>query len=911
MFTHAELMEAMFDTTLTVEETREAIRLAFGAGAATAAVGEFLCASRMFVMHAGARRHVFGKFAPLLSPLNVTVTGTDGLFDIPVSAYAETFERSPETRVLVASAPCGAGKTNAVVSYANDARFPVPVVCDGRVCVRALFVASRIAEVEKLYADMSRACPWMRCVMYTETDAIDDMRGSPTSALDCAIFTTYHSLAAVLLRLVQGRAELEDLIDTTRRRADGPIARYAGVMMPVVLSLGCLERLRIGALIVDEAASVIDGIAMGEHLAEPAVAWAVLECAARQAVQTVMMSADAGESVLDFATTAKGRSATHLLIHVATRERRVLSYTEPRDFWSMFARAVTHAMTTGERTMVVCDNKGYAKALFDLLSKLNPAQLKCMLICAPSGRAVAKRLAEGDVTCLGDAHFVIATPVVAQAVSIVQPIFSFLFGAFYGAVPPKTAAQLIARVRLMKPFAGRPYTWCAYVLFNTRGEGTFEPNATAATDVDMHGAMDLLDKLRRSYHARRDTALDGFDFSTSDRMRYASPMDEFAVQLHRTMVARGADPRLARVLRMRQGCPLYRSLVSSLLESPERLRGAQWSEAVISLLERDGYKLANGAAAEEQTACERNLVHTLVRCMRSRVPGEFKGLVGAFRGDQTDESERIRVEFTRALGWTKFPDTGGVAQVWVETVCGEKIDKCDASAVSAVWHVRALEACFQKETASRVCISHAAFRPFWYDLDFVVGGAYLRELCAALSAAAGDQADQADQAALGPLRVWEIPVEAAEVLVPESPLLSFVRERICTDSPGLKARAVLEFAPSSPPKKRWDAISRIPPNGVTWNDMAVCVTTIYASFRISVDAKVRGRQNSKRFVVKPAEPSQVDALIETLVSRAENAGCIGQCPPIVADSTVYRAAARARGMTAWAHQGLHGCAAIV
>jgi hypothetical protein len=295
--------------------------------------------------------------------------------------------------------------------------------------------------------------------------------------------------------------------------------------------------------------------------------------------------------------------------------------------------------------------------------------------------------------------------------------------------------------------------------------------------------------------------------------------------------------------------------------------------------------------------------------MRSRVPGEFKGLVGAFRGDQTDESERIRVEFARALGWTKFPDTGGTAQVWVETVCGEKIDKCDASAVSAVWHVRALEACFQNETASRVCISHAAFRPFWYDLDFVVGGAYLSELCAALSAAAGDPVDN-EQAALGPLRVWEIPVEAAEVLVPESPLLSFVRERVCEDAPGLKARGVLEFAPSSPPKKRWEAISRIPSRGVTWNDMAVCITTIYASFRISVDAKVRGRQNSKRFVVKPAEPAQVDALIETLVARAENAGCIGQCPPIVPDSTVYRAAARARGMTAWAHQDLHSCASI-
>jgi hypothetical protein len=127
---------------------------------------------------------------------------------------------------------------------------------------------------------------------------------------------------------------------------------------------------------------------VGEHLAEPAVAWAVLECAARQAVQTVMMSADAGESVLDFATTARGRSATHVLLHVATRERRVLSYTEPRDFWSMLARAVTHAMTTGERTMVVCDNKGYAKALFELLAKLNPAQLKCTLVCAPSGRAM-------------------------------------------------------------------------------------------------------------------------------------------------------------------------------------------------------------------------------------------------------------------------------------------------------------------------------------------------------------------------------------------------------------------------------------------------------------------------------------------------------------------------------------------
>ena len=164
---------------------------------------------------------------------------------------------------------------------------------------------------------------------------------------------------------------------------------------------------------------------------------------------------------------------------------------------------------------------------------------------------------------------------------------------------------------------------------------------------------------------------------------------------------------------------------------------------------------------------------------------------------------------------------------------------------------------------------------------------------------------------MGPLGTWEIPVEAAEVLVPASPLLEFVRERVCEDAPGLKARAVLEFAPSSPPKKRWDAVSRIPSNGVTWNDTAVCVTTIYAAFRIAVDAKVRGRQNAKRFVVKPAEPAQVDALLETLVSRAENAGCIGQCPPIVPDSAVYRAAARARGMTAWAHQDLHGCAAIV
>lgn len=911
MFTRAELVDAIYDTALSVDETKETIRLSFGASAS----GEFLCADRMFVVHAGGRRHVFGKFAPLLTPANLTVTGADGSFDLPVSVYADTFERSPETRVIVAAAPCGAGKTNAVAAYANDARFPVPVVCDGRVCIRALFVASRIAEVEKLYADMSRSSPWMRCVMYTDTAAIDDMRGDGTAHERGAVFTTYHSLATVLLRLVEGRGELEELVETTRRRADGPIARYAGVMMPVVLSLGCLERLRVGALVVDEAAAVVDGIAVGEHLAEPAVAWAVLECAARQAVQTVMMSADAGESVLDFATTARGRSATHVLLHVATRERRVLSYTEPRDFWSMLARAVTHAMTTGERTMVVCDNKGYAKALFELLAKLNPAQLKCTLVCAPSGRAIAKRLAEGDVTCLGDAHIVIATPVVAQAVSIVQPIFSFLFGAFYGAVPPKTAAQLIARVRLMKPFAGRPYTWCAYVLFNTRGEGP--ECTTAGTDVDLHGAMDMLDKLRRSYHARRDTALDGFDFSTSDRMRYASPMDELAVELHRSMVARGADPRLARVLRMRVGCPLYRCFVASLNESPERLRGAQWSESVVSLLERDGYKLANGASADSQTACERNLVHTLVRCMRARVPGELKGLVGAFRGEPTDESERIRVEFARALGWTKFPETGGAAQVWVESVCGEKLDKCDPCAVSSVWHVRALEACFQHETASRVCVSHAAFRPFWYDLDFVVGGAYLRELCAALNAAAGgDQSvegnreNREDLPALGPLGTWEIPIEAAEVLVPESPLLSFIRERVCEDAPGLKARAVLEFAPSSPTKKKWDAVSRIPANGVTWNDTAVCITTIYAAFRIAVDAKVRGRQNAKRFVVKPAEPAQVDALLETLVARAENAGCIGQCPPIIADSTVYRAAARARGMTAWAHQDLHGCAAL-
>jgi len=76
------------------------------------------------------------------------------------------------------------------------------------------------------------------------------VRGDGTSAQCAAVFTTYHSLASVLLRLVEGRGELEDLVDTTRRRADGPITRYAGVMMPVVLSLGCLERLRIGQPVV-------------------------------------------------------------------------------------------------------------------------------------------------------------------------------------------------------------------------------------------------------------------------------------------------------------------------------------------------------------------------------------------------------------------------------------------------------------------------------------------------------------------------------------------------------------------------------------------------------------------------------------------------------------------------------------
>jgi hypothetical protein len=910
-FTRAELAAAIYGTTLSVEETRAYINRAFGRTQDAA----LLTADRMFVLHAGVRQHVFGKLATLLSPRNVTVTGKDGAFDIPVTVYADVFARVPEARVLVASAPCGAGKTNAVVAYVNDPRLPLPVACDGRVCVRALFVASRIAEVEKLYADIVRSCPWMRCVMYSDSAGIDEMRASGTSATDGAIFTTYHSLATVLLRLVDGRDELENLLGAARARADAPIMRFASVMMPVVLSLGCLERLRIGALVVDEAAAVIDGIAVGEHLAEPAVVWAVLECAARQASQTIMMSADAGESVLDFATTARGRSATHVLLHVATRERRILAYTDPRSFWSMFARAVTHALTTNERSLVVCDNKGYAKALFDLMSKVNPGRLRCLLVCAPSGRAIAKRLAEGDVTCLGDAHFVIATPVVAQAVSIVEPIFTYLFGTFYGAVPPKTAAQLIARVRLFKPSAYRPYPWCAYVLFNTRGEGIFDENSVAETDVDMHGGMDVLDRLRRSYHARRDTAVEGFDFSTSDRMRYASPMDEFAVDLHRSMVAGGADPRLARVLRMRIGCPLYRCFVSSLNESPERLRGTQWTEAVNSILVRDGYKIADGAAAEQQTACELNLVYTLVRCMRSRVPGEFKGLVGAFDGDESDESERIRVEFSRALGWTKFPDGPagpGLARSFVETVCDVKLDKCEASAVEAVWHVRALEASFQPETSSRVCVSHAAFRPFWYDLDFVVGGAYLRELCAALTssgaAGAAGAAGAPTDALLGPLGEWSIAIDGGEYLLPDGPLLAFVRERVCEDAPGTKARAVLEFAPGSPPRKKWDAIARVPPNGVSWNDLGVCITTIYAAFRVGVEAKVRGRQNAKRFVVKPASAAQVDALLETLVARADNAGSVGQCPPIIPDATIYRAAARARGIAAWPHHDLHGCA---
>jgi hypothetical protein len=905
MFTNAELVDAIYDTRLDVEETRHAIVKAFGSSTEAA----YLCADRMFVLHAGVPQHVFGKFALWLSPRNMTITGTDGTFDIPGSAYSDTFERAVGCKVLVASAPCGAGKTNAVRAYMNDPRLPRPIACDGRMCVRAVFVASRIAEVDKLFADISRSCPWMQCAMYSDTDAIDEMRTSPTAGATGAIFTTYHSLAAVLLRLVEGRGELDAVINAARRRADAPIMRFAGVMMPAILSLGCLERLRIGALIIDEAAAVVDGIAVGEHLPEPAVTWAVLECAARQAEQTIMMSADAGESVLDFATTARGRSAVQVLAHVATRERRVLTYTEPRDFWSMIARAITLALTTNERTMVVCDNKGYAKALFDLLSKLNPARLRCMLVCAPAGRAIAKRLAEGDVTCLGDAHVVIATPVVAQAVSIIDPIFSFLFGVFYGAVPPKIAAQLIARVRVMRQCGARPYPWCAYILFNSRGEGTLGQNSTTATDVEMHGAMDLLDKLRRSHHARRDTAVEGFDFSTSDRMRYSAPMDEFAVDLQRSMLARGADPRLARVLRMRIGCPLYRSYVTSLNESPDRLRGAQWSESVMSLLARDGYKAAGGVAAEGQTACELNLVHTLVRCMRSRVPGEFKGLVGAFRGDEADESERIRIEFARALGWNRFPDVAGVAQHWVETVCDQKLDKCEASATSIVWHIRALEACFQPLTPSQVCIAHAAFRPFWYDLDFVVGGAYLREMCDALTAAAGDcDGPDGPLRMQGPLREWTIPIEGAEYLVPESPLLAFVRARVCEDSPGIKARAVLEFAPSSPPKKRWDAISRIPAAGVSWNDLAVCVATIYAAFRMGVDAKVRGRQNAKQFVVRPASAAQIDALLETLVARADNAGSVGQVPPIVPDGAVYRAAARARGTVAWAHADLHGCA---
>ena len=154
---------------------------------------------------------------------------------------------------------------------------------------------------------------------------------------------------------------------------------------------------------------------------------------------------------------------------------------------------------------------------------------------------------------------------------------------------------------------------------------------------------------------------------------------------------------------------------------------------------------------------------------------------------------------------------------------------------------------------------------------------------------------------------WSIAIDGGEYLMPEGPLLSFVRERVCEDAPGTKARAVLEFAPASPPRKKWDAISRIPPNGVSWNDLGVCITTIYAAFRVGVEAKVRGRQNAKRFVVKPAS-AQVDALLETLVARADNAGSVGQCPPIVPDATIYRAAAHAKGITAWQHQDLHGCA---
>ena len=157
-FTRAELAAAIYGTTLSVEETRAYINRAFGRTQDAA----LLTADRMFVLHAGVRQHVFGKLATLLSPRNVTVTGKDGAFDIPVTVYADVFARVPEARVLVASAPCGAGKTNAVVAYVNDPRLPLPVACDGRVCVRALFVASRIAEVEKLYADIVRSCPWMR-----------------------------------------------------------------------------------------------------------------------------------------------------------------------------------------------------------------------------------------------------------------------------------------------------------------------------------------------------------------------------------------------------------------------------------------------------------------------------------------------------------------------------------------------------------------------------------------------------------------------------------------------------------------------------------------------------------------------------------------------------------------------------
>lgn len=405
--------------------------------------------------------------------------------DIAPGAYVAALTPMAPPRVLVVRADTGVGKTIQCRSMLTDrasGRFALAASFVPRsVHIGMLGVAPSIAEVLALMEACS-GCG-LECVLYQNGPELAELSRDRARLARAAVFTTYHSLVAVLAALC---GERDAMHAETRARGEvmtaASIERAFDRMVAARCVFSYYSLVSVGMLVVDESHRVMRGVT-GGVLCNPRTTYdALLKCV-EQSDSTVMMSANAGSAEVQLALRSAGRFSLYWHLSPA-RVRRVTMYADQENFVARLARACVRARREPGPVLLFCDNKRMAEQICERAR----AELMCpatsvLLLSSPTGHEIIARLAKGDFGDIEGKVLVVATPVLSAAISIFGVVAS-LFMVCTQIVDVCTVQQMLARVRVL---LGGGFEAHVYVL--TRTEASDDETANETNEVPDEASM--------------------------------------------------------------------------------------------------------------------------------------------------------------------------------------------------------------------------------------------------------------------------------------------------------------------------------------------------------------------------------------------------------------------------------------